>query len=62
MPTVTTRRWGDIPNITGESPSTIKNVELQQKYNIGPNDPQWVYEMCERIEDKKRKQMIVDAI
>lgn len=48
---VTTRERGTIPGCVGETPPLNKDQRLMDKYNLSPNDPQWVFEMCKRVED-----------
>jgi len=54
-PKVQTREKGTIPGSIPESAPLHKDQKLMDKYNLSPNDPQWVFEMCARI-DAKYKQ------
>ncbi len=47
---VTTRERGVIPGCTPPSPPLQQNISLIQRYNLSVNDPQWVHEMCARID------------
>jgi hypothetical protein len=51
-PLVQTREKGTIPNIIPESLPLNKDQKLMDKYNLSPNDPQWVFELCKRVKDK----------
>lgn len=42
---ITTRQRGDIPGCIPEASPLSKDQKFMDKYHLGPNDPQWIFEL-----------------
>jgi hypothetical protein len=40
-----TRQRGDIPGCIPEAQPLSKDQKFMDKYHLGPNDPQWIFEL-----------------
>lgn len=48
-----TRQKGDIPGCIPEAQPLSKDQKFMDKYHLGPNDPQWLFDMISEQERDK---------